>query len=112
MKLTSHILIDAALLWSFLLWQAEGLDGAGNVFLFMAWGLSICGILAALLADGKNFKNQPKHPLIYRVYKKVRSVGIVVAAAWLGMFWLAFAWVAALVLLWGRSQSVAEGGAA
>lgn len=86
------VLSDLIIFGGFAAWQLADIEGARNLYLFVTWGIAITIIV---LIPFSKVKPQKKSHIVRRIWKYVRLVFVVGSSVWIGMMWLAAAWVVA-----------------
>lgn len=93
------VVVDAILFWLPLyLWKFHGYEGAGNVFLFIAWVCSSLLIITAIALIKDPSLLRPISPL-RKIYSQFSSLAEIVAIAWFGHFFLAITLTVAYLLM-------------
>lgn len=106
MKLT-NLIFELIFVGSLAAWQAGGIDGAGNVFRFMAWAVVVLMFLSAF-SGVDALRKVPKSGLIWRTYVRIRSAAVGLTCAWLGLTWLAAFWFLSWACLFVAQTSAKE----
>jgi hypothetical protein len=97
-----QIALDGVFLGSLYTWQVNGSQGAGNIFLFMAWALAILGLLL-MFTPRASLKDKPK-PKVIALWNRVKMTAIIFIIAYLGMFVLASLLALAMCILWAKTK--------
>lgn len=103
-------LIDFSLLASFYVWQIHGSDGAGNLYIFMAWIMVLLGLLVGVTCCYSPQYLTPKitWPFAWKWFERARTAFMVMSAAWLGQYALAGFMLAAVLLIAAARARLAE----
>lgn len=81
----------------FVAWKWYGIDGAGNVFLFLMWSAVVIRWAAGFFANKSTYKT--KRPAGFWVYRAISDFVLIAVMAWHGMFVLAGFYAVAHVLV-------------
>lgn len=80
----SSLFLNIIYFGSFYLWYVNGIEGAGNLFVFFAWFTAIMYIITGLVADKSLYKH--KRPVGFVPYNYITESLAVFCLAWAGMF--------------------------
>lgn len=80
----SSLFVNIIYFGSFYLWHVNGIEGAGNLFVFIAWFAAIMYIIAGFGADKSLYKH--KRPVGFVPYNYITESLAVFCLAWVGMF--------------------------
>lgn len=81
------LLADAILIATAYFWIIEQIDGAANIFLFIACFFSLFKLLIGLTQDRTWFEKNPAAPGI-RTHSAIARLFIIGVLAWTGSFWI------------------------
>lgn len=84
----SILATDAILIFSAYYWQADNVDGAGNVFKFIIWFFITTKMAIAFAADRAWFEKNRVAPGI-QMHSSASRLLIIGFLAWIGYFWTA-----------------------
>lgn len=75
--------MDCLLAFMYYLWQIEGMEQAGSVFMFMIWFCGVGGILVMVAGSPKAKDHKPRL-LIHRWLSCVATLSFLVGTIWAG----------------------------
>lgn len=92
------LFIDALVFGALWLWQVHGLEGAGNVFLFATWSVTIVTLLAGMVMTKTDFEKTPRPPG-FVVWHFVSEVLLLAGMVWVGLIFLSIVRLLAVLML-------------
>lgn len=102
-------LIDLALVGSFYIWQVQGSDGAGNLYLFLAWVIALGALLVGFTGCWSPALMKPtvSWPIWWKWFERARTTGMILSAAWLGHEALAVFLLCAVIFIGAAKAKLA-----
>jgi hypothetical protein len=91
--------LEALFVGSLAAWLLLDLDGAGNLFKFMAWLMIVFGLICALSDAGKVALRKSKMAPARAAWLFVRNLAVLAITAWLGLYFLATMWAFSWLLV-------------
>jgi len=93
----STIFFDAILIAAAYFWLAEKIEGAGNIFLFIAWFFALYKLVIGFSFDSTWFEKNPLAPGI-RTHSMIARPVLIGVLVWTGSFWTAGIYVLATLM--------------
>lgn len=95
------LLIDLIIFGGFAAWQIAGIEGTHNLYLFVTWGIAILTIVFIPFAK---IEPPKKVSIFRRILVRTRQIFIILTSIWLGMTWLAIAWVFSALIVFVHNE--------
>lgn len=109
-KWTLSIITDVFLAGLLYLWIFRGVDGAGNVAMFIIWTVVILRIVVFVLADKLEDVSGLKRPTGFTSYNAITEIALVIFLVWFGLLATATAYFTSFLLFEAARKLILKNG--